>query len=370
MRKRRLEVSQATIRGNLYGVADLFDWGFSHFSRSDLEEFLNDAGQLSPSALDSLCTFVRERKYEKSGEMVYRSMQTAAHRIYSIEIFLSWAADPIGRGRRTKDDPVSPEELKAYRTRLEASFKSLRKAPGRSRRPAPLTQDQDELLREIMSPLGPAKGGAPSFDRFPNKNPFQASTQLRNWLFYALLRYSGLRRGEALKLKTADIDTTGDPEARIRRRPNDPDDSRVPAPRVKGAEGVVPLSQRVANGIKAYTTNFRLPGYRRKGTTYLFTTRRGTPLSTSYASRIFRILRSRFSELAGVTPHALRHTWAEELAAYLFSEKDGDSEEVLSLLREAGRWRPGSHMPNHYIQNVVQRKTNKNIRDRNERLIK
>ena len=181
-----------------------------------------------------------------------------------------------------------------------------------------------------------------------------------------LLRHHGLRRGEALKLKVEDVDTVGDPEIRIRRRPNDPDDSRAPAPRVKGMESEVPLSRTVAHGIKAYMTDFRLSGHRRKGTTYLLTTRRGTPLSTSYTTRIFRILKKRHPILDGVTPHALRHTWAEELADHLF-EEEGDSEEVICLLREAGRWKPGSNMPQHYVQNAMESEANRHIRQRQRR---
>jgi len=361
MRKRRLEVSYNTIASDLYGLADLFDWGEAHFSE-EIESFLSDGKQLSPSDLDSLLVFVREREYEKGGEMVYRSVQTAAHRIASIENFLAWAADPFGRGRRSEDDVVSPEELQAYRFRLKATFKSLRKASGKSTRPDPLTPEQDELLEDILSPMGLREGDV-SFDRFPAENPFQRPTRLRNWLLYALLRHHGLRRGEALKLKVDDVDTVGDPKVRVRRRPNDPDDSRAPAPRVKGMESVVPLSRSVAHGIKAYMTDTRLSGHRARGTSYLLSTRKGTPLSTSYTTRIFRILRKRHPILDGVTPHALRHTWAEEVASRLFKE-NGDSEEVLSLLREAGRWRPGSTMPQHYVQDAIQSEANRYIKER------
>ena len=368
MRKRRLEVSYNTISNDLYGLADLFDWGEAHFAKrdlpkGDLEQFLGDGGQLNPSDLDSLVVFVRERKYKKgSGEMVYRSVQTAAHRIASIQQFLAWAADPFGRGRRSEENAVSPEELQAYRSRLKATFKPFRKVQGHSTRPDPLTPEQDELLEDILSPIGLREGDV-SFDRFPAENSFQPSTRLRNWLLYALLRHHGLRRGEALKVKVGDVDTVGDPKVRVRRRPNDRDDSRAPAPRVKGMESEVPLSRTVAHGIKAYMTDFRLSGHRRKGTTYLFTTRRGTPLSTSYTTRIFRILRKRHPILDGVTPHALRHTWAEEVASHLFEEK-GDSEEVISLLREAGRWRPGSTMPQHYVQDAMQSEANRYIKER------
>jgi integrase len=366
MRKRRTEVSYNTIANDLYGLADLFDWGDAHFSEGELERFLSSGGQLNPSALDSLVVFVRERKYSRGSEMKYRSVQTAATRIASIEQFLTWVSDPFGRGGKT-DNPVSPEELQTYRSRLRATFKSLRKAQGQSTRPDPLTHEQDELLEDILSPSG-LREGVISFDKFPTENPFQQATRLRTWILYSLLRHHGLRRGEALKLKVQDVDTVGDPEIRIRRRPHDPDDSRTPAPRVKGMESVVPLSRDIANGIRAYLTDHRLPGHRRKGTNYLLTTRRGTPLSTSYTTRIFRILRDRHSILEGVTPHALRHTWAEELANHLFKERDGDSEEVVSLLREAGRWKPGSDMPYHYVQNAIQSEANRGIRKRTSRL--
>lgn len=374
MRKRRREVAANTLANDLQGIDDLLEWGKAHFcdsSHEDLLEFLGEGGQLSVVQLESLTTFVRERKFTRGGRLLYRSIGTASQRILSIQLFLEWAVDLPARGSGEKSNP-SLEELHHYCEQLDHSFRPLRTAPSGPKRPEPLSRTEDELLREIMSPVRNPTGAFARPIRFEDINPFQKTSQIRNWLLYLLLRDCGLRRGEALKLKVDDVDLTpGNATIKILRRPDDPEDPRKPRPKVKGMEGVVPIEGETNVALRTYIQDFRHPGFRvRSGSTYLLKTRTGFPLSSSYVGRVFRIAARGHSELREVSPHGLRHTWAESLASALIQNEAYEEEMALSLLREAGRWKSGSVTPLHYIQNVLRGEANEFLRRRQDRLYK
>lgn len=204
--------------------------------------------------------------------------------------------------------------------------------------------------------------------RFPSHNPFQKSTQLRNWLLYLFFRELGLRRGEALKVTLQDLPSADSDLIVIRRRPGDPADTRKPKPEVKGIEGAVPVSPVIRLGLRVYLSDLRNPGRRRKGSPYLFTTRLGTPLSLSDCNRLFRTIVNRHpGVLSGLSPQVLRHTWAEEIANDLIV-RGQEEQNALAILREAGRWKPTSNVPLHYIQNALRTAANNYLRERHHAL--
>jgi integrase len=373
MRKRRNEVTASTIANDLYGLSDLLSWGDDFFKRApSLEEFLSEGGQLTPSELDSILAFVRETKFSVCGTEKYREIGTASQRIQSIEAFLSWVAYPYGRGRRSGGSYIAPTELASYRERIAATFRPLRKAGTHSQRPEPLDPERDAKLRRIFSPVRSPDGRLLKPLRFRENNPFHSTTQLRAWLIYSFFRGLGLRRGEALKIKVRDIHFVDRARVEIRRRPDDPDDPRMPEPKVKGMEGYAYLYPSLVFGLKSYLTDYDHPGYRKRGRSdYLLLTRNGSPVASSYCNQMFTTVARSHPELRGVSPHVLRHTWAEELASHLLqdpgNEKPDSKNLAIDILREAGRWSPTSSMPLHYIQNALRRRAyqvNREITDR------
>lgn len=126
VRQRRLAASTNTLRNDLQGIADLYEWAVER-GYQDLDSHLIGGAQLNPRELTSLMDFVRERPSYRGGKVAPRLIETAAQRIASIETLLSWAADPYNRGSRTY---IAPETVVAYKNRLEATFKPLRTAGG------------------------------------------------------------------------------------------------------------------------------------------------------------------------------------------------------------------------------------------------
>ena len=154
-----------------------------------------------------------------------------------------------------------------------------------------------------------AEDGLESPWTYPDKK-IQSSLQARNRLIVRLLLTFGLRRGDLLKLYTTDALVSGSSKVlRVRRRPDDPMDSRRSEPNVKTQERDLPLSNALASELDIYVRIARLsiPGARRSP--YLFLdVKRGCPLSLRALNDVFNPLRKIFPRLH---PHVCRHTCNE-----------------------------------------------------------
>jgi site-specific recombinase XerD len=116
-------------------------------------------------------------------------------------------------------------------------------------------------------------------------------------------------------------------------------------------------------GVGTYLTGMRHTGRRTKGTHYLFTTRNGTPLSVRGCNAIFETIKENYPDrFDQLSPHVLRHTWAEEAAHDLIGN-GSDEESAINMLRKAGRWKKGSEQPMHYAQKAIEAKANERLRD-------
>lgn len=364
-RSRRNAVSANTLRNDLYGVQDLYDWAANDdawlTAPKNLDAFLAGGGQLSPAQLQALMQFVRERRYLRGATIKPRNLATAGQRIRSIEAFLAWTADPFDRG---SPDFVNPADLLLYRNRLEATFKPMRTAVGGGR-PDPLTEEKDRFLVDLLSPVRGPGGRIATPLRFPEHHPFSPGTQVRNWLLFLFMRELGLRRAEALKLTLEDMPKPGSDIVLVRRRPDDKADPRTPQPQVKGVERGLPMSPGIRVALRAYTGDPRHPGRRRRGgSPYLFTSSaNGAPLSLAGCDQIWAGLAKKYPErLGGLAAHVLRHTWAEDVADDLIANEKGE-DTALAILRVAGGWKPGSSTPLHYIQNALARVAGGMLRD-------
>ncbi len=152
---------------------------------------------------------------------------------------------------------------------------------------------------------------------------------------------------------------------KVRRRPHDSADVRRNKPHVKTVERVLPVSEEIRAGLRAYL-GFPPPIGRARGRTpYLFVSPDGAPLSIPATNDIARLI-GRHTEIEALSWHSFRHTWAESLAEDILSECQED--QALAFIRELGGWTRNSTTPMHYIQNALAKRANAFLQARNDRL--
>ncbi|WP_226501005.1 site-specific integrase [Pseudomonas sp. MWU16-30322] len=139
------------------------------------------------------------------------------------------------------------------------------------------------------------------------------AVQVRNALMFAILRSTGLRRGELLNLKVEDIDF-GMNTMQVVRRPDSKGDARAYQPVVKTRERVIPLIPELADQIYNYVIRLRnkVPGAKKHG--YLFITHKsggsqGLPLSNAGFGKFMGMLKNIVEGNSDIHAHSLRHHW-------------------------------------------------------------
>ncbi|SEM64997.1 Phage integrase family protein [Pseudomonas sp. NFIX51] len=139
------------------------------------------------------------------------------------------------------------------------------------------------------------------------------AVQVRNALMFAILRITGLRRGELLNLKVEDIDF-GMNTMQVVRRPDSKEDARAYQPVVKTRERVFPLIPELSDQIYNYVIRLRnkVPGAKKHG--YLFITHKsgvsqGLPLSNAGFGKFMGLLKNIVEGNSDIHAHSLRHHW-------------------------------------------------------------
>jgi integrase len=156
----------------------------------------------------------------------------------------------------------------------------------------------------------------------------------------------GLRLGELLKLRLDSLPRGQQKALLVRRHPDDIYDTRRHEPAVKTAERGLPVSEPLLAMIRHYVTGGPPYGRINGKSPYLFVTDEGQPLSIGRAQDIIQVIGSR-SGIEQLSWHRLRHTWAEQLAAYLLETPNGRDQ-----LMYLGGW-ANPQSPQRYIQDAV-----------------
>nr|WP_299380313.1 site-specific integrase [uncultured Halomonas sp.] len=145
-------------------------------------------------------------------------------------------------------------------------------------------------------------------------------TQFRNALMIAILRVTGMRRGELLSLKIEDIDFSAN-RLSVVRRPDSKGDLRSYQPVAKTRERTIPIEPLLTDRIHDYVLKHRnkVPGAKKHG--YLFVTHKagpscGHPLSIAGFSKFMHEIKGIAPEFSDIHAHALRHAWN-----YMFSKQ-------------------------------------------------
>ena len=194
-------------------------------------------------------------------------------------------------------------------------------------------------------------------------NPFVERVKLRNYLIFLILQETGMRLGELLTLKTSYILRDQDNiYLKIFQENNDVEDLRKKRPSLKNkySERIIGISLNTYQILDEYILKHRK---KNKNHSYLFTSDvKGLPLSQSSISNIFKII----SESSGIriTPHLMRHNFAERMLRYLIEVRNIELERAKDELRILLGWNINSKMPNLYAKNYISELANNHNMER------
>lgn len=177
----------------------------------------------------------------------------------------------------------------------------------------------------------------------PSLLGWNKATQLRNKLILMLFLETGIRKGELLSLATQNCHTTrlehGIHPFILTQQNVEHDDPRPKAPREKTVGRIIPISFSLATMIDEYKLARKSLGDSGLKSPYLFlsTTQPYNPLSIAALDDIFFNIKERFSELAEIHPHKMRHTFFENLDRML-TRMEIDKEKQKKLKNIIGGW--------------------------------
>lgn len=230
-------------------------------------------------------------------------------RITVIADYIDWMLRNFERSMSVR---TQAKQILAFRANREGIAKSLRDIlPSQSevRDVQGLSPSEVTRLIQIIDPDSPKNPWA------RGKSKKAIAIRHRNQLIVLLMLAFGPRRGDVLKLHTGDVKTHGaEPSLWIRRRPDDPNDTRKFEPNAKTQERMLPLDALLARKTNDYISEHRklTPNYKKQP--YLFlSTKNGEPLSSRSLNDIFELLQPEFPS---IHPHVCRHTHNDRLRAY------------------------------------------------------
>lgn len=234
--------------------------------------------------------------------------ETAYNRLTTFAEYIEWLERKLYPTKESKSGfflkSIRNKRYPSYDDELVEEYKSF-------------TTEQMEKILDIVRPESPIN---------PWKN---VAVKYRNQLIVNILKATGCRRGELLRIKVEDIkQRSGSDGGKILiRNREDNDDYRLARPEAKTKGRYVPIVRGLAAMCDNYIVEHRgdTPGIR--SNPYLFITHkargRNSALSLAAINKIFRDLTSAVG--FNVHPHAFRHYWNDR-----FSEK---ADELIAINR-------------------------------------
>jgi integrase len=356
-------VQSSTLVDNLRVLRRVYEWAAT-VGGFELDDFPTSGQRLDARQIESLAAYLRMANRaltacgatcdsELRNEMGTIDAGTFDHQLSVAENFLKWSLDSANRGGVSA---LSIAQLGSERSHLELLFKSLRIGARPAERREPLEEPE---IAAIRIAIGPRRSSHSEW--VFSDNVFAKQTRLRNWLMFETALNLGLRRGELLKLRLDCLPRGSDDGIRVLRLPDDPGDSRTREPAVKTAERVIPAPRQLLAAFRAYLT-LPLPLGRAAGMSpYLFVTGSGNPVSLDTADDIITAI-GRYSGVAHLSWHRLRHTWAERMADLLADQTNG----IDKLIYLGGWTDPAS--ARHYIQRAIAKQARESFRSYHDRL--
>lgn len=189
-------------------------------------------------------------------------------------------------------------------------------------------------------------------------NPWKSRfVQARNQLIINLLLNLGIRKGELLGIRIADINFVEN-KITIHRSADDIEDPRVHQPNAKTEARELDLSSNLCVQLHEYIMKFRRQIRGAKNHPFLLVANgTGSPMSISAIDAVFREIKGVKKNLEKLSPHLLRHTWNDR-----FSEQM-DEIGMDELKEEDARsffmgWKSGSKTAKTYTRRHIKKKAN------------
>lgn len=301
---RGASLSINTINNALSALKAMYAW--QDYYSIDLESRFKRSELLLAHEIHSLRDFMQKPlvdmwpKDEKVVSIKGRQKRVAKDNQYNrmsiIAGYVGFLADRLCPATAT-----SAKSIQALVAQIKANRPKMGDKTEEDRSDVHLDEAVLDALEEIMKPGSEAN----PVDNF--------GLQVRNALMFAILRLTGIRRGELLNLKIDDFDFAKN-TMKIVRRADSTGDPRTYQPLAKTRERTFPLIPEFMDRIHQYISKYRnkVPGARKHG--YLFVTHRpgktlGWPLSGSGFGNFIATLSSLADDFSNLHTHALRHHW-------------------------------------------------------------
>ena len=287
------------------------------------------------------------------------SNETQYSRITTIAHYTKWLAMQLLSNNQDQELTLSIKNM-------ETGFKT-RRPPKKKRNietiEKGLSQEQIDLLFEIFRPDS-------------ELNPFKASSlKNRNRLIVLMLYHLGLRGGELLNIKIADIDFSKN-QLLIARRADEKKDPRKYQPLVKTLDRRLPLKDTLVKEIHNYILKDRKKIPNANKNEYLFITHKpgkyqGQPLSKSAYKRVLSLVRELSPTLYNLTGHQLRHSWNEAFSNRMDTMDNPPNPEQQEKIRSyLMGWKENSGTASTYNKRFIKQKAQEAALDLQNGLIR
>jgi integrase len=308
------------------------------YKNENFENFLNEN---LIEEIDGFCHWMYHKKYNKSNDSVI-SNQSFDIYIRAISNFLEWYFI------RKK---ISNNRLNEIKNKFKIN---LVHHPPKIREYKSLSELEVSNIKSIISINS-------------NNNPFKNEYKLRNYLVIELLLQTGLRIGELLLLKIENvIKSDNNYYIQIAKNDNDFEDTRKIKPSIKNnwSYRIVSISHELYNLLDIYFIKYRkkisLKNKVKNG--YIFISNSGQPLNLNSLNSIFIVIKTKyeiqFKDKIKLTPHALRHTFVNQLLEYLIDYEKIEMELAKDKLRQICGWSNSSPMPAFYAGYFINKRAN------------
>lgn len=363
-----------TLRSRAQAIKFLYEWCLKE--AIDIEHRFQQKAFLTLSEVERLTADASLFEEELLAQIMTRQEPVTRTKVAKIERL---------RGKRAKGPPRVQSETVGIRLYYICSYlqwlmeKSLDNVTVDSRERLLLIATGQQMIRSIEAriPTEDSSSGEPKMgldpkakkvllkviDPLSEENPWRgANVRIRNRVLITLLLSTGMRIGEALGLRTADINLQK-AELTIHRTPDDPLDPRLDKPQTKTNGRILALDQEMLQLLRDYILKQRRKSGPEAGrNVFLFLeTKTGLPLSRNGAKRVFSTMKKKVETLSGISSHILRHTWNDFFSEMADEKRKAgvwtDEKEQRNRSYLQG-WVPQSKMAETYSKRFIRREAN------------